>query len=84
MKAKLWKPSLLSQMKILQRQHKRNGSPGSAELFWTKESFSPKIAMKILFTTRSLLLVIFRMALKGSELLSPQFKVSVTQSQMLL
>jgi len=36
--------------------------------------------MNILITTRIILLVMFILALKGSELYSPQFKVSVTQS----
>lgn len=62
----------------------RNQRPGPAWRYWGKKSFSPKIvtkvSMNILITTRILLLVILRMALKGSELYSRLFKVSVTQS----
>lgn len=61
----------------------RNGSPGSAQSY-QKSDFLPKLLKDIdghiKYITRILLLVIFRMALKGSELHSPQFKVFVTQS----
>lgn len=53
---------------------RRYGSPGSTK---GKSHFLP---MNILITTRILTLVTVIMALKGSELFSPQFKVSVTQS----
>lgn len=67
-----------------ERVQGRTGSWGSALLYqrkkWSASKLATKTSMNILITTRIFLLVIFIMALKGSELHSPQFKVSETQS----
>lgn len=82
-KAQLWEPTLPNENAT---DWQRKGEIGALALRGSAGGKPPssKIATKIsvdrLITTRILLLVIFIMALKGSELYFPPFKVSVTQS----
>lgn len=69
-KAELWTPILPNENATIDSTGS-NGSPGSAQLYQRGKPFSSKtatkISMNILITSRTLLLVTFIMALKGSE-----------------
>lgn len=78
-KAQLWKPTLPSENATKSTKEKwKHSSTREKSRFLPK--FATKTSMNILITTGIFLLVIVIMALKGLELYSPQFKVSVTQS----